>query len=284
MKIRFFSKQGRQETKAEIKDKTRSAEILGVFAKHNFYAGGLTPEELRTTLEDLGPTYIKIGQIASSRTDLLPERYCRELEKLRSNVAPLDFEIVRQVIEQETGKKLEEIYSEFQSKPLGSASIAQAHYGILKDGTRVVTKVQRPQIAEKMRKDFVLLNKLAGIAHADRILDPLYVFLFIITDPTLGAGDCRDYADSFVVSERVRSDIVFLTDFFDGHRRHLLKDHVAVLRILYNLEFAPSQELVADFFDYFRCHKPCAIKVSCEITERSCVLVNSLSMLFPINR
>lgn len=166
MKIRFFSKQGRQETKAEIKDKTRSAEILGVFAKHNFYAGGLTPEELRTTLEDLGPTYIKIGQIASSRTDLLPERYCRELEKLRSNVAPLDFEIVRQVIEQETGKKLEEIYSEFQSKPLGSASIAQAHYGILKDGTRVVTKVQRPQIAEKMRKDFVLLNKLAGFANA----------------------------------------------------------------------------------------------------------------------
>ena len=61
--------------------KGRSAEIFGVFAKHNFYANGLTPEELRSTLEDLGPTYVKIGQIMSSRVDLLPEEYCKELEK-----------------------------------------------------------------------------------------------------------------------------------------------------------------------------------------------------------
>ena len=166
MKFKLFSKQGREKTKTEFQDKTRSAEILGVFAKHNFYAGGLTPEELRTTLEDLGPTYVKIGQIASSRTDLLPERYCKELEKLRSSVAPLEVQAVRQVIEQETGRKIHEIYKEFRDEPLGSASIAQAHYGVLKDGTRVVTKVQRPLIADMMRKDFVLLKKLAGFANA----------------------------------------------------------------------------------------------------------------------
>ena len=67
----------------EKREKRRSAEMLGVFAKHNFYANGLTPEELRSTLEDLGPTYVKIGQIMSSRVDLLPENYCKELEKLR---------------------------------------------------------------------------------------------------------------------------------------------------------------------------------------------------------
>ncbi len=148
------------------REKRRSAEILAVFANHNFYANGFTPEELRTTLEDLGPTYVKIGQIMSSRVDMLPEEYCRELEKLRQNVKPLDPEIAKAVIEQESGKKIDEIFSEFRDEPLGSASIGQAHYGVLKDGRKVVTKVQRPLIAEMMRKDFVLLKKLAGMIGA----------------------------------------------------------------------------------------------------------------------
>ena len=148
--------------KAKKKEKTRSAEILGVFAKHNFYANGFTPVELRTTLEDLGPTYVKIGQIMSSRVDMLPQSYCDELQKLRQNVKELDPEIAKAVIEQETGKKIDEIFSEFRDKPLGSASIGQAHYGVLKDGTKVVTKVQRPLIADMMRKDFVLLKKLSS--------------------------------------------------------------------------------------------------------------------------
>ena len=147
--------------KAENQKKGRGIEILGVFAKHNFYANGLTPEELRTTLEDLGPTYVKIGQIMSSRLDLLPESYCKELEKLRQNVQELDPVLARAVIEQETGKKIDEIYSEFRDKPLGSASVGQAHYGVLKDGRKVVTKVQRPFIADMMREDFVMLKKLA---------------------------------------------------------------------------------------------------------------------------
>ncbi len=148
-----------------MKKKTRGAEIMSIFARHNFYAGGLTPLELRTTLEDLGPTYVKIGQIMSSRTDLLPESYCEELVKLRQNVQPLDPEVARAVIEQETGKRIEDIYSEFRNEPLGSASIGQVHYGVLKDGTRVVTKVQRPLIAEMTDQDFELLKKLAGIVN-----------------------------------------------------------------------------------------------------------------------
>ena len=171
-------KQAFVHTKAELSDKlkqllsgdikamnklkkTRTAEILAVFAKHNFYAGGLTPVELRTTLEDLGPTYVKIGQIMSSRVDMLPVSYCKELEKLRQNVKELDPEIAKAVIEQETGKKIDELFLEFRDKPLGSASIGQAHLAVLKDGTKVVTKVQRPLIAEMMREDFALLKKLA---------------------------------------------------------------------------------------------------------------------------
>ena len=149
---------------AEMKnrEKRRSAEMLSIFAKHNFYAGGFTPEELRTTLEDLGPTYVKIGQIMSSRVDMLPESYCKELEKLRQNVKPLDAKVARAVVEQETGKKIEELFSEFDDEPLGSASIGQVHKATMLDGTKVVVKVQRPLIADMMRKDFVLLKKLAN--------------------------------------------------------------------------------------------------------------------------
>ena len=136
--------------KEDKKNTKRSAQMIGVLAKHNFYANGLTPVELRTTLEDLGPTYVKIGQIMSSRTDLLPESYCKELETLRQ-------------IESETGKKIDEIYREFRDEPIGSASIGQVHYGVLLDGTKVVTKVQRPLIAEMMQKDFELLKKLAPL-------------------------------------------------------------------------------------------------------------------------
>ena len=140
-----------QNTEKEKKtNKKRAAAIVGVFAKHNFYSNGFTPEEFRTTLEDLGPTYVKIGQIMSSRTDMLPREYCQELEKLRSDVKPLSAEDARAVIEQESGKSIDALYREFRDEPLGSASIAQAHYGVLKDGTRVVTKVQRPGIADEV--------------------------------------------------------------------------------------------------------------------------------------
>ena len=147
------------------REKHRYAEMIAIFARHNFYANGFTPQELRTTLEDLGPTYVKMGQIMSSRVDLLPPVYCKELEKLRENVKPLDPAVAKAVIEQETGKRIDEIYTEFQDEPLGSASIAQVHYGVLKDGTRVVTKVQRPLIADMMRKDFVLLGRLVDLVN-----------------------------------------------------------------------------------------------------------------------
>lgn len=147
------------------REKTRGAEMLSIFAAHNYYANGFTPIELRTTLEDLGPTYVKIGQIMSSRVDLLPESYCKELEKLRQNVKPLDPKIARAVIEEESGKTIDELFSEFRDKPLGSASIGQAHYAVLKDGTKVVVKVQRPLIADMMHKDYVLLKKLAGLVN-----------------------------------------------------------------------------------------------------------------------
>ena len=224
----------------EGKKKGRGLEIFGVFAKHNFYANGLTPEELRTTLEDLGPTYVKIGQIMSSRLDLLPESYCKELEKLRQNVQELDPALARAVIEQETGKKIDEIYSEFRDKPLGSASVGQAHYAVLKDGRKVVTKVQRPFIADMMREDFVMLKKLAkgasnvgGSSEDDNQMDLVEVIEEFekVTEEELDfrveAANTRYFKENVIedetkitcpeVIEELTTERIFTMTFVDGY-------------------------------------------------------------------
>jgi ubiquinone biosynthesis protein len=234
------------------RDKTRGVEIMSVFARHNFYANGFSPEELVTTLEDLGPTYVKIGQIMSSRVDIFPESYCHELEKLRQTVKPLDAEVARAVIEQETGRSIDDIFEEFRDEPLGSASIGQAHYGVLKDGTRVVTKVQRPLIADMMRKDFVMLKKLAGLINVvtgdedgeDEILDLSSVIeeLEKVTEEELDfrieAERTRFFRENCIEDENVLScpqvidelttERIFTMTFVDGYsvskRDRLIED------------------------------------------------------------
>lgn len=104
----------------------------------------MTPEKLRSIVEDLGPTFVKLGQIMSMRRDMLPEAYCRELEKLRAEVRPLAFEEARGVVETEYGVSLRSVFDVFDETPIGSASIAQVHAARLKNGAPVVVKVQRP--------------------------------------------------------------------------------------------------------------------------------------------
>ena len=232
------------------REKTRGAERISIFAAHNYYANGFTPVELRTTLEDLGPTYVKIGQIMSSRVDLLPEAYCKELEKLRQNVKPLDPEVAKAVIEEETGKKIDEIYSEFRDKPLGSASMGQVHYAVLKDGTAVVTKVQRPLIADMMREDYKLLKKLAGLVNVvtddedGQMIDLVSVIeeMEKVTEEEL---DCRIEAENTkffkenciedeekitcpTVYDELTTERIFTMSFVDGysvsHKDRLIKD------------------------------------------------------------
>ncbi|MGZ3653195.1 MAG: ABC1 kinase family protein, partial [Bdellovibrionota bacterium] len=104
------------------------------------------PERLRLCFEELGPTFIKLGQLLSSRSDLLPENYVRELSKLQDRVTPLPFTVIRNSVERELGAPVAEIFSHFSHEPLASASIGQVHEATLKDGTQVVVKVQRPAI------------------------------------------------------------------------------------------------------------------------------------------
>lgn len=121
------------------------------------------PQRFRRLLEDLGPTFIKIGQVLSVRPDILPLEYVEELEKLQDSVKPFEFGEVRRIIQEEFGKPLEELYEEFNPEPIGSASIAQVHRARLKDGTDVVVKIQRPGAAETIESDLRILRYFAEI-------------------------------------------------------------------------------------------------------------------------
>jgi len=142
----------------------RLKEIAGVLKKHNIITG-MTPESLKTIFEELGPTCVKIGQILSMQPNILPPEYCKELEKLRSDVAPMSFDTVKTVLEGEYGKRLDEVFSKIDEKPLGAASIGQVHSAYLLDGTKVVVKVQRPGVYEVMSEDIQLIKKATGIVN-----------------------------------------------------------------------------------------------------------------------
>lgn len=143
----------------------RLKEILQVLARHDIVKG-MTSEKLRNIVEDLGPTFVKLGQIMSMRQDMLPAAYCRELSKLRTEVSPMPFDEVRQVIEEEYDTRLERVFASFDRQPLGAASIAQAHAAVLRDGSPVVVKVQRQGIRDVMARDIQLLRKAARILKA----------------------------------------------------------------------------------------------------------------------
>lgn len=117
-------------------------------------------ERMRLAIEELGPTFIKFGQIASTRTELLPPELIEELHRLQDRVAPLPFSQVRPIIEDYCGC-LEEVFSTVEEEPIGSASIALVYRGELRDGTKIALKVQRPNIAETIEKDLVILQALA---------------------------------------------------------------------------------------------------------------------------
>ncbi|MBP3892789.1 MAG: AarF/ABC1/UbiB kinase family protein [Atopobiaceae bacterium] len=153
----------RKKTKDNVDYGTRGKEILSILKKYD-YSEGLTPEMTVDILQDLGPTFVKLGQIASTHTDMIPQEYCDALAALRSNVAPMDTETVHAQIEKHLGRPVEETFNFFDDKPLGSASIGQVHKAELADGTLVAVKVRRPGVVETVAQDFALIEKILGAA------------------------------------------------------------------------------------------------------------------------
>lgn len=147
----------------------RFNEIFKVL-KDSGLASGVTPEKLCNTLEKLGPTFIKIGQILSTRVDLISNEYCEALARLRSNVTPLPYEEIEKILK-EKYKDINKIFYEVETVPLGSASIAQVHKAILRSNNQnVVIKIKRPGIEDILYKDIELFKKAVNLLHLNKII------------------------------------------------------------------------------------------------------------------
>ncbi len=158
----------------------RSRQIAGVLLSHGWdflrnnekrtvttaspVAANARPLHLRLALEELGTTFIKLGQILSTRADLLPPEYLAELAKLQDSAPPVAFEEIHEVLVTELGQPIEHVYAHFDSVPLAAASIGQAHAATLEDGTEVVVKVRRPGVVEQVNEDLEILKELAATA------------------------------------------------------------------------------------------------------------------------
>jgi ubiquinone biosynthesis protein len=121
------------------------------------------PERSRMIFEELGPTFIKFGQILSIRRDVLPEEYLREFERLQDAVPPFSFSEAARLIQEEFGQDVKAVFTEFDSEPLASASIAQVHLARIKTGQAVIVKVQRPQIRQIILQDLAIMEHLARL-------------------------------------------------------------------------------------------------------------------------
>ena len=200
----------RNESRGE--NRQRLMEIMEVVRRHDI-TRGMSPEKLCAIIEELGPTFIKLGQILSMRSDFLPKEYCEALKKLRSDVSPMSYAQVVAIVETSYGRPLGEVFSSFDEQALGSASIAQVHAAVLQSGEPVVVKVQREGIHDVMSRDIMLLKQacrllkytpVSGLVDFNRVLDEMW----------LVAQEEMDFQTEAANLERFRNlneDVAFVT-------------------------------------------------------------------------
>ena len=145
------------------------------------------PEELAEDLKNMGPTYIKLGQLLSTRPDLIPEHYMKALEALQDDVEEIPYSEVQKIVEEEIGQRISKAFESFEVQPLASASIGQVHLAILRSGKKVAVKIQRPGVRKNFTEDLDTLKELTDLAvkHSktakkyavDEILDELRFIL-----------------------------------------------------------------------------------------------------------
>ncbi|MFZ4403812.1 MAG: ABC1 kinase family protein [Pseudobdellovibrionaceae bacterium] len=212
-----------------LKNAGRLRTIVSVFARHGFYnlaeriklgqfllerLASTTeinklsvPERVRLCFEELGPTFVKLGQLLATRPDLVPEDFCNEFEKLQGNVHALDFSVIEVILQEEFGADYKNIFSSIDPKPLGSASIAQVHQAQLKSGQNVVIKVQRPGIIPVINDDLNVLYFLAELLekyipetrslNPVAIIDEYFKTLQLETNFIVEANNLRRFRNNF---------------------------------------------------------------------------------------
>lgn len=239
----------------------RLRQITQVLARHGFgellartELGGLIPfrkpdedaprvsfaERTRMAMQELGPSFVKLGQILSTRPDLLPPSLIEELKKLQEDVPPITFEEIRSAVEETLGVPLGEVFADFDEKPLASASIGQVHRAKLKHESATVdvaVKVQRPNIRSTIERDLELLYLMArlieravpesSIYSPSRLVAEFDKSIMAELDYTVEGGNAAKFAKNFEGNDRVRFPKVFpeisgkrvlVAEFFDGHK------------------------------------------------------------------
>jgi ubiquinone biosynthesis protein len=169
--------------------------------------GVLSPRRIRLVLEELGPSFIKLGQLMSTRADIFPPEYIEELRKLQDRVPPLPFSKIKEVIEAELQRSISEAFPEFNQEAFAAASVAQVHHAALPTGEKVVVKVIRPAITKKIREDirlmYYLAEKIENSFDVGRILGPTNLVrefertIFKEIDMLIEAGSIEKFAYNF---------------------------------------------------------------------------------------
>jgi ubiquinone biosynthesis protein len=172
------------------------------------------PQRVRLVLEELGPTFVKLGQVLSTRPDLLPPAYVAELAKLQDTVPPMEWEPIRAQIAAELGAPVEELFAAFDPTPIAAASLAQVHAVTLPDGSEVVVKVQRPGIEATIDTDLEIIFDLARLLQARTPLGELY--------------DLPEIAEEFATTLRAELDF-----YREGHNADRFRANFADEPYLY---------------------------------------------------
>ena len=219
-----------------LSGKDRLLEIVRIIKKYDLLKN-VTPQNLRLAIEEAGPTFIKLGQILASRDDVIPKEYCDELSHLRNQVKPMSYDKVLEILDREYKGKTDEIFSSIEKLPIGSASIAEVHRAVLKDGTEVVIKIQRDNIYELMAMDVRLLKKIIDLLKIDKLFNSVFNFNDIIDE----------------MFETAKEEMNFLIEashteeFYEKNKNVLYIKSPKVYR-----EYTTSKSLVMEYMDGIR--------------------------------
>ncbi len=198
------------------------------------------PEELASDLENLGATFIKLGQLLSTRGDLLPEPYLDALARLQDKVEPFSFEEVDRIVSSELGIRISKAFAEFDPEPLAAASLAQVHRAQMRDGRAVVVKVQRPGVREQIVNDLEALEEVASFIDAHTEIGKRYEFVNMLED--LRRSLLRE-----IDFQREGNNLIRLGDSLSGFRQIVIPEPVddfTTSRVL-TMDYIPGKKITA---------------------------------------
>src|SRR5665647_1475741 len=223
---------------------------FGYIIDNKFNKQNKLPQNLRKAFEELGPTFIKIGQILSTRPDLLSPDYIVELSKLQDNVLPESIETIEKIFFDQFSLTTTECFERFYEIPLASASISQVHKAVLKDGRMVVVKVQRPDIAQKMKLDITILMRIIKFTKvklfSDALIDPEQALheILLITELEL---DFKNEAQNINTFRTFNKDIAFL--YVPYVVENLSSTKVLTMERIYGFKIDDMKKLLIGHYD-----------------------------------